>query len=112
MRLSRRISADEFSSFAAMMLAGIIFLVSGLAFLILIAAALITFFGLFLLPWSIWIFGIWSWTALCLAGYHVVRSIELVNAPEWRGLGLIGVRSALAIVTCPVLWMPVFGVGL
>lgn len=109
MRLSRRISTDELSSFAAMALAGLIFFVSGLAFLILIAAALITFFGLFFLPWPIWIFAAWSWVALCVAGYHVVRAIELVNAPDWRALGWIGIRSALVTLTCPGFWLSAFG---
>jgi hypothetical protein len=92
-----------------MAVAGLIFFISGLAFLALIAAALFATFGLFLLPWPILIFAIWSWAALCVAGYHVVRAIELVNAPDWRALGWIGIRSALVTLTCPGFWLTASG---
>jgi hypothetical protein len=44
-----------------------------------------------------------------VAGYHVVRAIELVNAPDWRALGWIGIRSALVTLTCPAFWLAAFG---
>ena len=108
-RLPRRPSLEDVSGLAAMALAAALFMVSGLAFIALIAAALASLIALFFFPWPGVIFAVWAWVALCIAGYHLVRSIELINAPDWRAFGWIGVRSLLIALTCPFFWESAFG---
>jgi len=94
---------------AAMAVAGLLFFASGVAFVALIAAALISTFMAFFSPAPGFMFAAWAWAALCVAGYNVVRSMELINAPDWRALGWVGVRSALVTLACPVWWLLPFG---
>ena len=82
-------------SLAGMGIAGLLFFVSGLAFLAMLAAALFSTVAIFFLPWPIVFIALLAWAGLCLAAYNIVRSMELVNDPDWRGIGWIAVRLFL-----------------
>lgn len=103
--LSKRMGLEDISSFAGMGLASLLFFVSGLVFVAMLAAALISTVGIFFTPWSNGLVALLAWSGLCLAAYNVVRCMELVNEPSWRALWWVAIRLALIISPWYIVWL-------
>ncbi len=109
-QLSRKPNLSTLTDLSAMAVAGVLALASGAAFIVLLLPALISSFLAFA-AWYFALFAVWAWCALTLAAWHIVRGIELVNAPSWKALAFFAFRSAMIALTCPVLWIRAFGLS-
>jgi hypothetical protein len=91
---------------STMVVSFLLFFVSSMAFIVLMIPALLGLVLPFVYSWFIF-YSIWLWVAVGVFTWQIVRTVELMNAPDWKGVGQVVLQSVIITITCPNFW-PVY----